>query len=112
MPDDPNPTAPGTSPPPKPEAPAQKATDIGHVPMSEEFDRAKGTLPPVVPVLIGLAAVAIVVGLLVVTHRPKPTASGELTTVVAADLGDNVVDAVDVECAIVADQRGWAGATG
>ncbi len=100
MPDDPNPTAPGTSPPPKPEAPAQKATDIGHVPMSEEFDRAKWTLPPIVPVLIGLAAVAIVVGLLVVTHRPKPTASGEITKV-------NVVVAVQVKFNNVTEQRVW-----
>ena len=107
MPDDPNPTAPATPPSPKPEAPAQKTSDIGHVPMSEEFDRAKWTLPPIVPVLIGLAAVAIVVGLLVVTHRPKPTANGEITKVAAAEQADNVVVAVQIKFHNLTEQRVW-----
>ena len=107
MPDDPNSTTPAGSPPPKPEAPAPRTNDIGHVPMSEEFDRAKWTLPPIVPVLIGLAAVAIVVGLLVVTHRPKPTANGEITKVAAAEQADNVVVAVQIKFNNLTDQRVW-----
>ncbi len=36
--------------------------DAGHVPITEEFDSAKRSLPPAVPVVIALLVVGIVVG--------------------------------------------------
>ena len=45
-------------PKPKPEAP-----DAGHIPMTEEMDSAKWSLPPVAPLLIALGIVAVVVAL-------------------------------------------------
>ena len=72
MPDTPNPI-----PPPKPSpTPASSPAGAGRVPMSEEFDRAKWTLPPIVPVLIAAAAIAIVVAVVALSTRAKPAAGG------------------------------------
>jgi len=59
--------------------------------MSEEFDRAKWTLPPVGIVLIGLAIVAVVGAILVYTNRAKPVAAGGITNVTAVQMQDNTV---------------------
>jgi hypothetical protein len=70
---DPTPVLP--SPPAQPEKP--QPTDAGHVPMTEEFDSAKWSLPPVVPVLIAAAIVAIVV-VLFTWHSSKPLISAKV----------------------------------
>src|SRR5262249_42249564 len=93
MPDTPQPV-----PPPKAGS-ASPATqpDAGHVPMSEELDRAKWTLPPVVPVLIAAALVAVVVGVLGVTMHSKPVAAGTIVKVVTADQEGNTMVGVQVK---------------
>ena len=70
-----------TSPTPKPEPP-----DAGHIPMTEEMDSAKWSLPPVVPVLIALGIVAIAVAIYTV-HGSKFVArpSGKLVGVTVAE---------------------------
>jgi hypothetical protein len=70
-----------TPPPPKPAPP-----DAGHVPMTEEMDSAKWSLPPVVPVLIALGIVAIAVAIYAV-HGTKFVArpSGKLDNVTVAE---------------------------
>jgi hypothetical protein len=73
---------PDPTPAPKPLA----GTDAGRVPITEEMDSAKWTLPPIVPVLIALAAVAIVVGIFSFANRAKPAASGEITDVQAVEM--------------------------
>jgi hypothetical protein len=76
------PPIPASSPKPKkPEAP-----DAGHVPMTEEMDSAKWSLPPIVPVLIALALVAIAVALYTV-HGTKfvPRPNGKITGVNVAE---------------------------
>jgi hypothetical protein len=66
----------------QPEAPPR---DLGQVPMTEEFDRAKWTLPPIVPVVIALVAVAIAIAIFTVgTSWPK--AAGKILNVYAADV--------------------------
>src|SRR3954453_11924880 len=67
--------------PPKPEPP-----DAGHVPMTEEMDSAKWSLPPVVPVLIALGIVAVVIALYTV-HGTKFVArpSGKLVGTTVAE---------------------------
>lgn len=72
-----NPTQPAPAP--------QSAERPGYVPMSEEFDSPKWTLPPVIPVVIGVAVVAIVVGVVLVGGRAKPGASAGITGVYAID---------------------------
>lgn len=81
MPEQPQPSPlPPVTPAPKPH------TDAGHVPITEELDSAKWTLPPIVPVLIALAAVAIIVALVSFVNRPTPAASGEITDVQAVEM--------------------------
>lgn len=86
---------PGSAPKLPPVTPAPKPTagdyDRAHVPMSEEFDRAKWTLPPVGIVLIALAVVAIVVGIASYGFRAKPVASGSIGQVTAVQLQDNTI---------------------
>ena len=64
-----------------PSKPTEPAFDAGHVPITEEFDSAKRTLPPVAPVAIALAVVAIVVGIMMYAFRAKPVAQGGIDQV-------------------------------
>lgn len=73
--------------PSRPVTPAPKQEhDAGHVPITEEMDSAKWTLPPLIPVLIALAAVALIVALVSFVNRPTPAASGELTDIQAVEM--------------------------
>jgi hypothetical protein len=71
--------------------------DAGHVPMTEELDSPKWTLPPIVPILIALAGVAIVVSIVAFSNRPKPSATGSITKVISAEMNDNVMVLVDLK---------------
>jgi hypothetical protein len=62
--------------PKRPDKPTAPAYDAGHVPITEELDSAKRTLPPAAPVAIALVVVAIVVAILAYTERAKPVAQG------------------------------------
>ena len=79
------PSQPG--PPPKPEPPSKTTSppDAGHLPMSEEMDSARRTLPPVLPVLAAAAVIAVAV-FIFSRQTSKPTTSGAITRVVAAEL--------------------------
>ena len=70
---------------PSPPAPTPKpeATDAGHIPMTEEMDRAKWTLPPVVPVLVAGALVLIVLAIYT-HHAVKPMISAKILGAYAA----------------------------
>ena len=77
---------------PKPKVKAKPAEiDHAHVPMSEEFDRAKWTLPPVGIVLIAMAIVAVVVVILGYTNRAKPVAAGAINGATAVELQDKTI---------------------
>src|SRR5271157_150322 len=66
----------------------QPAPDAGHIPITEEMDSAKWTLPPIMPVVIVLAALVAIVGGLAYLLRPKPGASGAIMEVHTAELPD------------------------
>jgi hypothetical protein len=71
--------------------------DRAHVPMAEEFDKAKWTLPPWQPVVVALVVVAIVVGLLAWLTRAKPQGKATIDNINVVQLqGDNVLVAVNV----------------
>jgi hypothetical protein len=89
MPDSPN--VPPVTPITQPKKKVEEPVDAAHVPMSEEFDRAKWTLPPIGIVLIGIAIVAVVGALLVYTNRAKPVVAGGITGVSSVQLPDNTV---------------------
>lgn len=57
--------------------------DAGHVPITEEFDSPRHTLPNVIPLLIALGVVAIVIGVLAYVFRAKPAAAGNIDSVFA-----------------------------
>src|SRR5262245_24964075 len=103
MPDTPNP-----APAPKPgSATPAGQPDAGHVPMSEELDRAKWTLPPIVPVLIAAAVIAIVVVILGFTMHSKPVASGTVVKVVTVDQEGNTMVGVQVKVENKIDKKLW-----
>lgn len=60
--------------------------DPAHVPITEEFDSPKWTLPPLVPVLIAGALVAIIVAVALMGTRPKQVSGGSLTRAHAVQL--------------------------
>jgi hypothetical protein len=62
--------------PKTPDKASRPEYDAGHVPITEELDSAKRTLPPAAPVAIALVVVAIVVGIIAYTERSKPVAQG------------------------------------
>jgi hypothetical protein len=90
-----NPTPPPVTPArvAAPAKPKPKAAEIdhAHVPMSEEFDRAKWTLPPLGIVGIALAVLAVVVAILAYTNRAKPVAAGAINDANAVELQDKTV---------------------
>jgi hypothetical protein len=103
MPDEINSVPPSPAPPSAPSPSSstqlqpQSDRGLGHISMSEEMDSAKWTLPPIVPILIGLAAVAIVVGIVMFVFRAKPTTTGTIAKVIAAQQESNVLVAIHVK---------------
>ncbi len=94
---------------PKPPSNSPERPDAGHVPMTEEFDSARWTLPPIVPVLIGLVIVAVVLSFIFVGGRAKPGASGAVTGVYAVDQNgqQGVLVAVQVHISNTSDKPLW-----
>ncbi len=89
---------------PKPEP----ITDYAHVSMGEEFSGAKWRLPPMGVVAIALLVVAVIVGIIAVSTRPKPGATGSIDDVgVAATDPDNVMVAVQFSMTNVTEKPFW-----
>jgi hypothetical protein len=89
--------------PPTPE------TDAGHVPMTEELDRAKWTLPPAKPLLIAGAIVAVILGILAWTLRWEPTTTSKILDVNVIEQASqgNVLVAINVDVANVSERPLW-----
>jgi len=83
--------------------PAPKQTveyDRAHVPMGEEFDKAKWTMPPWQPVVIALVVVGIAVGVIAYFNRAKPPASGGIDEITSVNIpGDSVMVAINTHFA-------------
>jgi hypothetical protein len=92
---------------PRSPRPAAPEPDAGHIPMSEELDRAKWTLPPVVPVLIAAAAVALVVVIFGVTMHTTPPAAGSIVKLVTADQDGNTMVGVQVKVENKIEKQLW-----
>lgn len=63
--------------------PEEARPDAGHIPMTEELDSARWSLPPVVPVLVAAAVLAAILGAYLVSSKKPPTSSGSAVRVVA-----------------------------
>jgi hypothetical protein len=101
MPDNANPTTPPPSNPPNAKAPAKakpaEAQDRGHIPMTEEMDSAKWTLPPIIPLLIAAVVVGILVAVVALSNRTKPSAALAITKVVSAAQESNTMVAIQIK---------------
>jgi hypothetical protein len=109
MPENTNPQQPPAPAPqnaPQASAPAPQYSP-GHVPITEEFDRAKWTLPPIIPVVIAAAVVAIIIAVVSFSNRPRPVLSGSIAKVASADQQGNTMVAVQVKLDNVIDKQLW-----
>lgn len=59
--------------------------DAGHIPMTEELDDAKHSLPNMVPVAVALVIIAVVVVAAAYLLRSKPVAAGTMDAVYAVE---------------------------
>ena len=97
MPDETKPTPPPSNPPNANVAVKPKAADApnrGHIPITEEMDSAKWTLPPIVPLLIAAVVVGILVAVVALSNRTKPSAALVITKVVSAAQESNTMVAI------------------
>lgn len=69
---------------PNPGPPEQH--DAGHVPITEEFDSPKHTLPDAAPVIIALLIVAVAVAVIAYVFRATPAATGSIDEAYAVDV--------------------------
>lgn len=90
---------------------AQEAAEIdrAHVPMGEEFDKPKWTLPPWQPVVVALVIVGVVLAVVAWIARAKPPASGSIGDVVAVTVppGDNVLVAINISVHNTSEKPLW-----
>ncbi len=94
--------------PPAAKAAKPAETDYAHVPMGEEFSKAKWTLPPAGVVGIALGVIAIVVGIIAFTMRAKPGAAGTIDDVGVVQTDPNdVMVVVDLSLRNIADKPFW-----
>lgn len=97
-------SAPTPNPVLKPAAKKTDDYDRAHVPMGEEFDKAKWTMPPWQPVVIALVVVGIVVGVISFLNKAKPPASGGIDEITSVNVpGDSVMVAINVHFANTSD---------
>jgi len=75
------------TPPPQPESKPnpEPEYDAGHVPLSEELDDSRHTLPSAGPVLIALVLIAIILGAVAIAFRSRPVATGSIDEAYAVD---------------------------
>lgn len=73
------------SPQPRPDSEPEPKYDAGHVPMSEEMDDSRHTLPSAGPVVIALVLIAIILGAIAVAFRSRPVATGSIDEAYAVD---------------------------
>ena len=90
----------------KPASPRPE-TDLGHIPMTEEMDSARWTLPPIVPIAIAVVVVAVLIAVVVLSNRPKPYSTGNITKVLAVENADNVLVAVHLNINNQKDDYLW-----
>jgi hypothetical protein len=97
MPDETKPASPSNPPNATPNPTPQGMPNAGHTPITEEMDSAKWTLPPIVPLLVAGALVAVLVAVGVLSNRTKPSASLAITKVASAAQEGNTMVAIQIK---------------
>jgi hypothetical protein len=108
MPDNAKANPPSGNPPPAGAARApQTQADAGHIPITEELDSARWTLPPIVPLVVAAVLVAVIVAVIVLTNRTPPSAALAITKVVSADTDGATMAAIQVKVDNQIDKPLW-----
>jgi len=82
--------------------------DRAHVPITEEFDKAKWTLPPWQPVAVALVIVAVVVGILSFVTKVKPQGKASIDNINAVQVTpDSVLVAVNATLQNTGEKPLW-----
>ena len=68
--------------------------DAGHVPITEEFDSAKRSLPPVAPLIMALVVVVVFIVGVAYIFRAKPVAQGQIDRAFAMQQEDKAYSMV------------------
>lgn len=71
---------------PLPQKNGEPEYDAGHVPITEEFDSAKHTLPSVGPVVIAMVFVAVCLAIAAYVFRARPAVSGSIDDAYAIEV--------------------------
>ena len=74
--------------------PPPRQPDAGHIPITEEMDRAKWTLPPIAVVLIGVAIIAVIFAVIAFSTRPQPVGKAAIREAYAVETTTGVLTAV------------------
>ncbi len=108
MPDNANANPPAGNPAPSAATPAPASQPhAGHIPITEEMDSAKWTLPPIAPLLVALVLVAVVVAVIVLSNRTTPSAALAITKVASADMQGSTMAAIQVKLDNQIDKPLW-----
>jgi|SRR5947209_9632775 len=91
----------------KPAAAPAPQHNAGHIPITEELDSAKWTLPPIVPLLIAAVLVAVIVSVLVFSNRATPSSALALTKVASVDQEGNTMVAIQARLDNQIDKALW-----
>ena len=97
MPDETKPAMPSPSSQPNAKPDSKQPADAGHIPITEEMDSAKWTLPPIVPLLVAAVLVAVLVSVVVFSNKTKPSAALAITKVVSAAQEGNTMVAIQMK---------------
>jgi hypothetical protein len=86
--------------------PTPPESDAAHVPMTEEFDSFKHTMPNAVPIAVAMLLVVVVLGILAYVFRYKPVAAGTIDDAFAVTVPsqNNSLAIVDVSFRNVSDK--------
>jgi hypothetical protein len=80
---------------PRPLAPPPpRQPDAGHIPITEEMDRAKWTLPPITVILIGVLIIGVIAAIVAFVTRPQPVGKAEIREAYAVETTNGSLVAV------------------
>jgi len=77
--------------------PPRREFDAGHVPITEEFDSARRTLPAVVPLAVALVVVVVFIVGVMYIFRAKPVAQGGIDSVFVSQNKDQPSSMVAIQ---------------
>jgi hypothetical protein len=89
--------------------PQEPSSDAGHVPMTEEFDSPRRSLPPAVPVVIAAVVLGVAIYAMVRVTTSTTPATGNITKMfhVEQSSGDRVLVAIEIHLKNMGQKPVW-----